>query len=338
MHPLRYSILLAFGLCSIAQVSATDELAERKQIAAAAQQAFASGSFGRLEALSDSYRTEKSRTPSGLWKLTLFYGGLAQAFNGASINLKGSFESLEAQTAEWAKHYPNSPTAHIAHSIVLLEHGWAIRGGGFASTVKPEAWAPFRQYVAKARENLERHKSVAALDPRWYEIMLKIARAESWDRKQFDSLLNEALDREPSFYPTYFMALEYLLPKWGGDIIQIETFAREAVTRTTKEEGKGMYARIYWFASQKQFQNDLFTQSLAVWPRMREGFEDVVSKYPDAWNFNNYAKFACLAKDKRKTRELLAKIESSLVPEAWQPPSLLKQCTDWSLQLDAGEI
>jgi hypothetical protein len=331
-------MLLAFAcLCAAAPSAATEEIAERKQIAGAAQQAFVSGSFGRLEAMSEAFRTEKSRTASGLWKLTLFYAGLDAALADASVDVKGSFEALEGKTAEWAKYYPDSPTAHIAQSMVLINHAWSFRGGGYASTVKPEAWAPFRQHIAKARENLETNKVVAARDPRWYETMLTIARAESWDRKQFDGLLNEALDREPGFYQSYFLALEYLLPKWQGDIVQIERFAQDAVKRTAKEEGKGMYARIYWYASQTQFKNDLFANSLAVWTRMRAGFEDVIQKYPDAWNLNNYAKFSCLAKDKKKTRELLARIEPIIVPEAWQPATLLNQCADWARQLDQGE-
>jgi hypothetical protein len=72
---------------------------------------------------------------------------------------------------------------------------------------------------------LELHKAVASVDARWYEEMLTVARAEGWDRPQFESLLKEGLDREPYSYQTYSMALEYLLPKWHGDLIEIENFA-----------------------------------------------------------------------------------------------------------------
>jgi hypothetical protein len=196
--------------------------------------------------------------------------------------------------------------------------------------VNPEAWAPFNKYIQMARDNLEEHKSIAVEDPRWYETMLTIARAQGWERDQFDLLVSEALDREPLFYQTYFLALEYLLPKWHGDILEIERFAQEAVKRTANEEGGGMCARIYWFASQTEFENKLFSSSVAVWPRMKAGFEDVIARYPDAWNVNNYAKFACLAQDKPKTRELLARIGSATVPEAWRPAPLLPRCTAWA--------
>jgi hypothetical protein len=145
-------------------------------------------------------------------------------------------------------------------------------------------------------------------------------------------LLNAALEREPLFYQTYFSALQYLLPKWHGDIQEIEDFAQDAVARTRNQEGFGMYARIYWFASQTQFKNDIFNNSLVEWSQMKEGFEDVISRYPDAWNLNNYARFACLAGDKPKTMELLRRIESSVIAEAWVPLLMKGRCAHWAFQ------
>ena len=303
-------------------------------ISATVQKSFISEDFSQLEELSHVYRAEQSRTPSGLWKLSLFYAGIGSAIN---IQTRGrepeaAFGELEGKIAKWAQKYPASPSAHIALSMALINHGWAYRGNGYTSTVKPEAWASFRKYIAAARQNLELHKAVAASDPRWYETMLTVARAENWSRDQFDSLLDEGFGRQPLFYQTYFLALEYLLPKWSGGTQEIEAFAQDATRRTSKQEGRGMYARIYWFASQTQFQNAIFTDSLARWSRMKGGFEDIVKQYPDAWNLNNYAKFACLAQDKAKTREILERADFNIVPEAWNSPSLHAECFQWALR------
>ena len=332
MRILYFSLSVVVGLSLSTQLQAADELEQRAQIIAYTQQLFLGEEFQKLEAISRDYRTTKSRTSSGLWKLSLFYAGIGSSIAARTkgVEREAAFNEFERRTMKWANQYPDSPTAHIAHSMVLIKHAWAYRGGGYANTVKPDAWAPFFRYIALARENLEKYKSVAADDPRWYETMLTVARSEGWNREQFDNLLNEALTREPLFYQTYFLALEYLLPKWHGDAREIEAFAQDAVRRTSAYEGRGIYARIYWFASQTEFDNDLFTSSLAVWPLMKDGFDDVVASYPDAWNLNNYAKFACLARDKPKTRELLRRIESTIVHEAWRPASLLKECRDWS--------
>jgi len=334
MRPICITMLLLGSLVLSNQSFATSEMEDRALISGAAQKAFLGGDFSQLEDASRSYRTTKSRTASGLWKLTLFYHGIASGIEvqAGAHEREAAFRQLEDKTMKWAQLYPDSPSAYIAQSIVHIAHAWAYRGNGYAATVKPDAWVPFQKYISLARQNLEAHKSVAAADPRWYETMLTVARAEGWERNEFDSLLNEALDREPAYYQTYFLALDYLLPKWHGGTREIEEFAREAVRRTSKQEGRGMYARIYWYASQTQFQNELFSKSFAEWPRMKGGFEDVIARYPDAWNLNNYAKFACLAHDKPKVRELMKRIESAIVIDAWQPQSMLQQCSDWVLR------
>jgi hypothetical protein len=333
MRRFYLALLLVSALLASHSSDAATELEEREAIAVSTQQAFLCEDFARLNEMSEDYRTTKSRTPSGVWRLTWFYFGIQAAIGERSQGMEreAAFRELEDRTAQWARDYPNSPAAHIAHSMVLISHAWAYRGNGYAYTVKPESWAPFRRYIAMARANLETHKDVAAIDPRWYETMLTIARDESWDRSEFDALLAEALDREPRFYQTYFTALEYLLPKWHGGLGEIEAFAQGATSRTSTSDGRGLYARIYWYASQTQFQNGLFAGSFADWSRMKGGFDDVVASYPDAWNLNNYARFACLAKDKATTRALLERIDANVVSEAWIPWVLRMQCTEWAL-------
>jgi hypothetical protein len=334
---LRYPCLvaiLAFGFFSVAQARAATELEQRAAIAASVQKSFLAGDFDRLELMSRKYRRDRSRTSSGLWNLSLFYAGLNEAIDNQTKGREreAAFNALEDKTKKWALEFPDSPTGHLAHSLALIRRAWSHRGGGYASTVKPESWAPFKRYIAMARANLENFKSVASVDPKWYETMMNIATAENWDRSEFDALLNEALEKEPQFYQAYFSALEYLLPKWHGNMQEIEDFAQDAVARTREQEGLGMYARIYWYASQSQFKNDIINNSLVEWSQMKGGFEDVISRYPDAWNLNNYARFACLARDKPKTIELFKRIESSVIAEAWVPLSLKQECAQWAFR------
>jgi len=325
---------IALGLVISGPATGATEFEQRAAVQEAIQRSFLASDFRQLERISRKYREERSRTSSGLWNLTLFYAGFEVAVENLTDGRDPdtSFAPVEERTQAWIQEFPDSPTAHIAHSLVLMKRAWAYRGGGYASTVKPESWAPFKQYIAKARTYLKSSKAVASVDPRWYETMLIVARAENWDGSEFDALLKEALEIEPLFYQTYFSALEYHLPKWHGNIREIEDFAQEAVNWTRGKEGLGMYARVYWYASQSQFKNDIFNNSLVDWPQMKQGFEDIVSHYPDAWNFNNYARFACLAGDKPKTMELLKRIEPSVVPEAWVPISLMQRCAEWAFQ------
>lgn len=333
MRPIRCLLSFFLALTTSGSIAST-ELEDRARIEGMARQNFAAENFRKLEEDAAEYRRTKARTSSGLWKLTLLHQGISDALivRGNQVAPDANFAELEKKTTAWMRQFPKSPDANIAHGLLLLKRGGAHRGGGYASQVRPESWAPFREYVAAARAHLERVKPEASVDPRWYEVMLSVARLQGWDRKDFERLLDEALGREPLFYQTYFVALEYLLPKWHGDVDAIESFAQAAVKRTSQHEGRGMYARIYWYASQTQFGNDLFSRSRAAWPRMRDGFEDVITRYPDAWNLNNYAKFACLAGDKRKALELLSRTQSEVVLEAWSPPDLRERCKAWASQ------
>jgi hypothetical protein len=326
---LRHSLLFC-ALVASSSFGAQGELVERRTISSTVEHSLLSGHFDPLEEMSSGYRSTKSRTSSGLWNLTLFYAGIGAAIESAGQHGDRGFADLETKILKWAEQYPLSPAAHLAHSSLLISRAWAIRGDGLAVRVRPEAWAPFRRYVARARKHLEKHKSVASVDPHWYEVMLQVARAQNWDRDRFDRLVDEALEREPLFYQTYFQALEYLLPKWHGDVLEIEKFALAAVERTSKEEGNGMYARIYWYASQTHFEYAMFRDSLVVWPRMKAGFEDIIARHPDAWNLNNYAKFSCVAIDKPKTHELLQRVQADIVFEAWPSTEAFQRCTDWA--------
>lgn len=335
------TVLCLISLCALhPHARAASELEQRRAIDIDARSAFARSDFQELNQKTHFYRINKNRSASGLWLLTLYYAGLDQAVR-AEVLSNGdpdhAFANLEKKTAQWARSFPDSPAAHMVHARVLINHAWAYRGGGLAADVVPKNWAPFHAYIAQARRYLEMHKKVASVDPSWYEVMLMIATAQQWKQPEFERLLTEALDREPEFYQTYFRALLYLLPKWHGSIAAIERFARDAAKRTAATDGRGMYARIYWFASQAEFENNLFEDSLIDWPRMRDGFDDVIKRYPDAWNLNNYAKFACLARDRPKARELMQRIVPNFIPDAWTPETLIDECMQLAAQSsDAG--
>lgn len=273
--------------------------------------------FVDLDRIADDYRSNGQRTPSGLWKLTIFYAGVNNVASSCRDKPRGP--DVEGKTQRWMAQNPNSPTAINAHAMFLVQHGWAYRGCGWASEVKEEDWKPFYEYVGKARAHLLAHKKIGERDPRWYETMLVIARSEGWDQAKFQALVDEAVAKHPYFYQIYFAAIDYLTPKWHGDKRKIEEFANYAVDKTRTSEQTGMYARVYWYASQAQYGSRLFTDSAVVWPRMKQGIEDVLARYPDQWNLNNFAQFACQAGDQAMTQQLIRKIDVPM-PAVWREP------------------
>ena len=307
------ALVLAIGVLACLPAHAS-EMQDRAAIRAEVAAAFSGEDFARLDAMADEFRRSKSRTSSGLWHLTLFYAGLGDAFDSEGASDE-RWTAVEHRIEQWAKRRPDSPTAHVAYGMALIGHAWFLRDDHAADAVPPEAWASFRRYIGRAHDYLLAHKAEASVDPRWYETMLIVARNQDWDARSFRHLLDEALRAEPGFYQTYFAALDYLRCKCRGDVTVVEALADDAVTATRQTEGTAMYARIYWYASQAQFGNDIFSDSLVAWPKMRASFDDIIKQYPDAWNTNNYARFACLAGDRDKARQLFALIGTSPVAE-----------------------
>ena len=91
-----------------------------------------------------------------------------------------------------------------------------------------------------------------------------------------------------------------------------------------------MYARIYWSASQTQYGRDLFTDSDVIWEKMKKGIDDVLKRYPDQWNINNFALFACLANDKEKARELFNLIKQPIIWKVWKSEADYQQYKAWA--------
>lgn len=162
--------------------------------------------------------------------------------------------------------------------------------------------------------------------------MLTVAKAQSWSENEFYKLLDEALDKHPQFYEIYFRAIDYLQPKWHGSIQEIEEFANYALSKSNKYEDNGMYARIYWYVSQAEYGHDLFTKSKVKWEKMKLGINDVIAKYPDQWNINNFAVFSCLANDKKMTRKLMSMIEGRPIISVWKDGRFFERCKEFGLK------
>lgn len=304
---IRYIFFLCSIICAQPTAAVADDLFEPQRRAAIITEAYGlleSGSFATLEEVADEYRTQKSRTPAGHWKSGSLYEGLKHVFDTDKRD-DDHWAAAEKVATDWVTRYPDSPTAHLYYAQVLRNRAWSYRGGSYADKVRPEDWPPFFEYIEKARIYLEEHKSIADQDPRWYQMMVEVAIAQNWKEARFRNLLDEGLSKAPDYYPLYFAAVDYYSPRWGGSASEIEAFAREAVERTRDTEGWSLYARIYWHVSGTEFGDDLFAKSDVNWDDMKKGFDDIVRRFPDAWNIGNFAKFACLKRDREKTGALI---------------------------------
>ena len=296
--------------------------------------AFKTNNFAELDKLAIKLRIEKSRTPSGLWNLSVFYANLTRVIlEGREEYSAAQWGEIESQINRWIATAPQSSLAPIALAIAQQNHAWALRGGGFSSTVTQKGWEGFTNHMQAAYETLQANKKISSNDPQWYVEMLGVALAQNWELEKYLALYEEAVSKEPLYYETYFRALERFLPIWGGDIQKIQNFASDAVRRTSSTEGQGMYARIYWVAAGR-VGNSFFAKphNNLIWPQMKVGFEDVLKKYPVDWNRNALAKFACQFGDVDLFISSVRSFNGKPDDSAW-PEGYFQKCKDYALAL-----
>lgn len=331
---LVHGALLGAALaCTHAAVHAADE--QKKAIEAAATDAFWRGDFAELERQHQEFRKPNQFDADATSHLDLFRSGLHAIFDYQMKNKEAYLQEVDLLTLQWAGAHPRSSLAHILHAKALLEHGWSYRGTGFAKEVPPEAWKDYHAYLKRAVEYLSRHADVALQDSSAHVLLLQIGKGLGWDRGQMAAIMEEGLRRNPEDIDLYAGMANTLLPKWGGDVKLLDDFIRRVAERTRERHGLGMYARLYSNAAEGQFGHALFEDSHADWDKVKQGFEDILARYPDSTvRLNRYAYLACLAKDRDTVLRLLGKLGDRVQTRHWgaNPERSLESCRRWAGQ------
>ncbi len=86
-----------------------------------------------------------------------------------------------------------------------------------------------------------------------------------------------------------------------------------------------LYARLYWYAAQRAGGIGVFYHHWPDWPSMKAGIHVVIARYPDNWNLNNFARYACAAGDFDESERLIDQIEWPLM-EIWEDYKTLHYC------------
>jgi len=305
----------------------------REAIALRISALWSAGDFGSLEAMAEQYARTHARTYSGKWRLSLFYMDLSDQLtipwpsewygtDAISCQCKvpdvthydeaeRRWNDMQAKLHGWMERSPDSLHARLAMANLLLNRAWFYRGNGFADTVPDEAWPLFSRYVEQARMLLSQDRTQAASDPEWFGVMFRIAAAQSWSSANVASLLRDLSLSETLYIGAYDGAAMVLKPQWGGSYEQLERFARQ-IAAERKHEGPELYARMYWNIGANELPN-----THADWSLLKQGFEDMIQRYPDPRNLNALAMFACVAGDAETFRKTVETLGDNLTPNSW---------------------
>lgn len=316
------------------ETTSDNEMEERDRIREEARWTYISypRNIQKLDALFKSYREEKSRTPSGVWKLTAAYSFLHTLKNDwTRPDDTGNPEDTDkAVTEKWAKEFPQSPTPYLFYAAIEFNRATAILHDRLARNTYPGGTTALRQKIIDARTALEAHKDIASQDPHYYKLMVEMLRAEGAAMDDILQVTFESGDRFPDYYDTYFEtagAIRNLSRKPGDDW---EALANTAVAKSRSVIGDEMYARIYWIILLGA-SNELDWQRLKWdWSKMKASMRTIAKRYPSQWNIQHFAQFSCFMHDAETTREMLDAVKGLPLSEVWSQTEVFDVCRQFA--------
>ena len=347
--PLAIAIIIAMSACeklSIPRVhrNSTDrapleiithnEHAEREAFENEIRNLVQRAEYDQLESHADAYRTSKSRFTNSFLKLRAFYS----AFLDFPVDRNDTqwtqfIESIE----NWVRQKPESVTARIALAQAYRRYAWKARGGGFASTVTPQAYRLMQERLAVAGQALNEAKLLPQKCPGWYGAALSLALGTEMTRKEYDSLFAEAVRTVPDYDAIYDYTSYYLLPRWYGQPGEWESFAGTMMRSNDIPDAKEIFAKSVLYLNSMGFFDSEFSSSRQSSALLKESFLALQKHYPYSLEINSVF---CLASvkmyDYKQIREQLKLIGGRFDPACWESPEKLQEVVRFAGSSDAA--
>ena len=275
--------------------------------------------YAGLEQLHARLQRDKVRTPAGAWGLSVFYATL-RAYPQRTRDM-AYWTREDAQGVQWAAKFPRSEVATVFQVYLRLARALAFRGNGKGADIPKDDVAQMQLAANQGVALLDQRARVAAarrtpLDGGFDEARLHILPYADRTEQHFSATWDWASKTYPDYHPLYFTAAFYSLPKWNGAPDAVERIARQAAAGNGAER-QFMYARVYWYLDQMEYHGKIFENSMADWNDMKASFDALVQAYPDPWNLNAYAYFACKAGDYAVMTSVLQRIGEQLTFAQW---------------------
>ena len=256
---------------------------------------FAAGDFQSIIMAADIWKERKCLLPDGESQAEYLLSGFSLYFRGAQ-----GWEVSRKQLDKFKSAYPGSAVPYLAEARYWSDYANSARGFGYASTVTSNGWKLFNERLQKSNEILQAIKKEAADWPQWYWQEIRVQALLGEGKDPIDKTFNEGIEKFPNELAIYTERAYYLEPRWGGSWGEADKIALLALGKVRREPSDATYARMYWSRGDLlPVQSALFSESGASWPRMRNGFIELLKKYPTSTRISNaFLSYSCMAGDR----------------------------------------
>ncbi len=306
-----------------------DEIQQRQAVIDETVIAIRNRDFSKLNDMELEYRSKRSLTSSGTWKLYEYYsalkGELSEDSHTGSCRFKG-----DPFLSEWEQFDLRAPAPMIIRARLMIVYAWCQRGFGYSNSVSISNAEKFRITLQQASSILETKRAYASVDPEFYPVMGEIYFGLGQVDSNVEKLFEEGIAREPYYYSIYLQGYARHMPKWGGSAGDVEQFAQHAAKITRSGVGMSTYARLYWYMMECQCGDNNETSNMD-WNKVKEGMNDIFLKYPTDWNASNFAQFSCWNNDKVEAAKYFGKIKKNFL-QAWSSSTEFESCKRFSTE------
>jgi hypothetical protein len=288
--------------------------------------------FGQLEDLAARLRKGRERFTSGSPKLYSFYVALESAFFlGEPAN------ALEGRLKRWQTASPKSAIPPMVLSDLEVQKASDARGEGAAYTVTPEGWKGYEEHLALARAFAKQALGTGEKDPQLYCDLLDLCRNSSRPRSEAEQYLKAGLAIDPSYYELYADMANYLLPRWSGNVGDLEAFADQVLKERGHPSGDIAYIRIAGMAAWME-RGAVRKQSPGLsWQKLKAGLVELNRAFPNsARNLNLFTLWATIYEDRPTARDAFLRLGPAWDDDAkaiWDDRNWFKRSYEWATRV-----
>ncbi|MDB6173998.1 MAG: hypothetical protein JWL59_3309 [Chthoniobacteraceae bacterium] len=286
---------------------------------------FASKDYEALDRLEESLRTSKEQFPEGTRKLPVFF----DALSAPPANSEGKISREErvqflAQLDAWIAARPQSAPAKIARTNALFS-----ASNYYLNTAQLSGEANlWSSYLNLARQQLSDKDPALRQDPEFFRARLNLALLWGPKPPEFDKYHERALALDPEYLEYYLVKAQWLQRQPQSQ--SWEQYAEEAAHATADRFGMEVYARIVW-ALKAQAGFNVFDQTRASWPMVKQGFLDLEKRAPGSlWNLNAFCWYACAARDRETAAELFERLNDRWSKKMWVTQAFFESQKKWA--------